>query len=226
MPRAISMAVVVIGISYLLADPRRAGAEADRADPSRAHRRRAGPLHARHGTARRAARMVLERDDRSDPAAVAAARRAAVGHRRGDRLHAARGGRGRPHPAGRNRDRRDGAAARRPPGQRGDDAAHADRVSRSRRSAEDELRRQIRDSAYSRFPVVRGGTQQLAGIVQVKDLLAACLAGEPFDLQRGAAPAAVPAEHGHACCARSKCSRAAASRWRWSSTNTAISKGW
>ena len=38
---------------------------------------------------------------------------------------------------------------------------------------EEEIRRQIRESAYSRFPVVQGGTHQLAGIVQVKDLLAA-----------------------------------------------------
>jgi putative hemolysin len=47
----------------------------------------------------------------------------------------------------------------------------------------DELRQQIRNSAYSRFPVVRGGVDQLAGIVQDKDLLAACLAGEAFDLK-------------------------------------------
>jgi putative hemolysin len=47
----------------------------------------------------------------------------------------------------------------------------------------DELRRQIRESAYSRFPVVRGSIENLAGIVQDKDLLAACLAGEPFDLK-------------------------------------------
>ena len=47
----------------------------------------------------------------------------------------------------------------------------------------DELRRQIRDSAYSRFPVVRGGMENLAGIIHGKDLLAACLAGEPFDLK-------------------------------------------
>jgi putative hemolysin len=45
----------------------------------------------------------------------------------------------------------------------------------------DELRRQIRESAYSRFPVVRGGAENLAGIVQDKDLLDACLAGQPFD---------------------------------------------
>jgi putative hemolysin len=45
----------------------------------------------------------------------------------------------------------------------------------------DELRQQIRNSPYSRFPVVRGGMQNLAGIIQAKDLLGACLAGESFD---------------------------------------------
>ena len=49
--------------------------------------------------------------------------------------------------------------------------------------SEEEVRRQIRDSAYSRFPVVQGGTHQLAGIVQVKDLLTAALAGQPFSLR-------------------------------------------
>jgi putative hemolysin len=47
----------------------------------------------------------------------------------------------------------------------------------------DELRRQIRESSYSRFPVVRGGAENLVGIVQDKDLHAACLAGEKFDLK-------------------------------------------
>ena len=50
---------------------------------------------------------------------------------------------------------------------------------------EEENRRKIRDSAYSRFPVVEGGSQQVIGIVQVKDLLSAALAGRSFDL-RGA----------------------------------------
>jgi putative hemolysin len=50
---------------------------------------------------------------------------------------------------------------------------------------EEENRRKIRDSAYSRFPVVEGGSQQVIGIVQVKDLLGAALAGRAFDL-RGA----------------------------------------
>jgi putative hemolysin len=47
----------------------------------------------------------------------------------------------------------------------------------------EETRRRIRNSAYSRFPVMQGGTDQLAGIVQVKDLLAASLDGAPFDLR-------------------------------------------
>jgi putative hemolysin len=46
---------------------------------------------------------------------------------------------------------------------------------------EEENRRKILASAYSRFPVVRGGLQQVIGIVQTKELLAAALAGQPFD---------------------------------------------
>ena len=49
--------------------------------------------------------------------------------------------------------------------------------------SEEELRRQIRDSAYSRFPIVQGGTHQLAGILQAKDLLTAALDGQPFNLR-------------------------------------------
>ncbi len=45
----------------------------------------------------------------------------------------------------------------------------------------DELRQQLRNSPYSRFPAVRGGMENLAGILNAKDLLAACLAGAPFD---------------------------------------------
>jgi putative hemolysin len=48
---------------------------------------------------------------------------------------------------------------------------------------EEEIRRHIRESQYSRFPVVQGGTHQLAGILQVKDLLAASLDGQPFNLR-------------------------------------------
>jgi magnesium and cobalt exporter, CNNM family len=53
---------------------------------------------------------------------------------------------------------------------------------------EEENRRKIRESAYSRFPVVQGGSQQVLGIVQAKDLLIAALAGGPFDLRAATRP--------------------------------------
>ena len=49
--------------------------------------------------------------------------------------------------------------------------------------AEDENRRKIIASAYSRFPVVEGSPPQIVGIVEGKKLLAAALAGKPFDLR-------------------------------------------
>jgi putative hemolysin len=54
--------------------------------------------------------------------------------------------------------------------------------------SEDETRRKIRDSAYSRFPVVENGPQHVVGIVQVKDLYTATLAGRPFDLRPALRP--------------------------------------
>jgi putative hemolysin len=53
---------------------------------------------------------------------------------------------------------------------------------------EEENRRKIRESAYSRFPVVQGGSQQVIGIVQAKDLLASCLAGQLFELRATTRP--------------------------------------
>jgi putative hemolysin len=47
----------------------------------------------------------------------------------------------------------------------------------------DELRRHIRESAFSRFPVVQGGSHHLVGIVQVKDLYDAALGGAAFDVR-------------------------------------------
>jgi putative hemolysin len=47
----------------------------------------------------------------------------------------------------------------------------------------DELRRHIRESLLSRFPVVQGRTHQLVGIVQVKHLLDAELSEAPFNLR-------------------------------------------
>ncbi len=55
--------------------------------------------------------------------------------------------------------------------------------------SEEENRRKIRDSDYSRFPVVQGSPQQVLGIVQVKDLLTALLAGRPFDIKGAVKPA-------------------------------------
>src|SRR5207245_388304 len=53
---------------------------------------------------------------------------------------------------------------------------------------EEENRRKIRESAYSRFPVVQGGSQQVVGIVQAKEMLSSCLAGQPFDLRTATRP--------------------------------------
>jgi len=53
---------------------------------------------------------------------------------------------------------------------------------------EEENRHKIRVSPYSRFPVVQGGSQQVLGIVEAKDLLARCLAGQPLDLRQATRP--------------------------------------
>ena len=54
--------------------------------------------------------------------------------------------------------------------------------------AAEENRRKVRDSAYSRFPVFEGGLAQIAGIVQVKDLLSSLQDGQAFDLRRALRP--------------------------------------
>jgi len=54
--------------------------------------------------------------------------------------------------------------------------------------SEEENRRKLHDSAYSRFPVVDGGPHHVVGIVQVKDLLTAALSGRPFDLRAAVKP--------------------------------------
>jgi putative hemolysin len=51
-----------------------------------------------------------------------------------------------------------------------------------------ENRRKIQESTHSRFPVVQGGSQQVIGIVQSKDLLVAALNGQPFDLRAATRP--------------------------------------
>jgi len=54
---------------------------------------------------------------------------------------------------------------------------------------EQENRRKVRDSDYSRFPVFDGGPQQVVGILQVKDLLKAEMDCRPFDLKPLVRPA-------------------------------------
>ncbi len=53
---------------------------------------------------------------------------------------------------------------------------------------EEENRAKIRDTVYSRLVVVQGGLQQVVGIVHAKDLLTAMLAGRPFDLRAATRP--------------------------------------
>jgi putative hemolysin len=53
---------------------------------------------------------------------------------------------------------------------------------------EEENRRKVRTSRYSRFPVVKGGSAQVVGIVEAKTLLAALLGGQPLDLRTATRP--------------------------------------
>lgn len=53
---------------------------------------------------------------------------------------------------------------------------------------EEANRVKIRNSRYSRFPVVQGGSEQVVGIVEAKDLLARCLGGQPLDLRAATRP--------------------------------------
>ncbi len=52
----------------------------------------------------------------------------------------------------------------------------------------DRIRENIIGSAYSRFPVCKGGVDTVLGVVYSKDLLAASLAGKPLDLTAALRP--------------------------------------
>lgn len=54
----------------------------------------------------------------------------------------------------------------------------------------DEVLRTLRTHGYSRYPVGRGGIDEMAGVVQTKQLLDRALSGQPFDV--GAAAVAAP----------------------------------
>jgi putative hemolysin len=47
----------------------------------------------------------------------------------------------------------------------------------------EENREKILGSSYSRFPVCRGGLDDVLGIIHTKDMLADCISGKPIDLQ-------------------------------------------
>lgn len=49
---------------------------------------------------------------------------------------------------------------------------------------EEENQQRMITSIHARFPVCRGDLDNVVGVVQAKDLLALCLAGEPLDLER------------------------------------------
>jgi len=51
-----------------------------------------------------------------------------------------------------------------------------------------ENQRKVLESHYSRFPVIQGGFEKVAGIVQVKDLLGSAWRGKPFDLRAAMTP--------------------------------------
>ncbi len=53
---------------------------------------------------------------------------------------------------------------------------------------EEENKKKIVASEYSRFPVIEGDPQSVLGIVQVKDVLIALLSGRPFDLRAALRP--------------------------------------
>jgi putative hemolysin len=52
----------------------------------------------------------------------------------------------------------------------------------------DEIARVIRESGHSRFVVARGGLDDVLGVVHVRGLLEACLAGQTLDLQAAVRP--------------------------------------
>lgn len=47
----------------------------------------------------------------------------------------------------------------------------------------DAIRAKVIQSHYSRFPVCRGGLDNVLGIIKAKDFLSQCIEGKPFDLQ-------------------------------------------
>jgi putative hemolysin len=57
------------------------------------------------------------------------------------------------------------------------------------RDSDEENRRKVRDTDYSHYPVFDGGPDQVAGIVEIKDILTSEMSGKPFDLKSLVRPA-------------------------------------
>ena len=113
-------------------------------------------------------------------------------HRGGDRRQP-RGG------ARRRRDRGAGApdgaqrlSPRRPPGRLDDDPARRDRLARGDGTADDVLR-VIADAEHSRYPVCRGGLDDVLGVISAQTLLQQAIQGEAVRARPGPAAAGVRA---------------------------------
>ena len=65
----------------------------------------------------------------------------------------------------------------------------------------------------------------MIGVVQARDIAAALFRGEPLDLRALMRKAPVVPDQIDAMDALVRAARAPRCRWRWSTTNTAISKG-
>ena len=48
----------------------------------------------------------------------------------------------------------------------------------------EEIRQELLENPHSRIPVADGSIENIVGVIQTRDVLAACLRGEPLDLQR------------------------------------------
>ena len=108
----------------------------------------------------------------------------APGRRRGADRRRARGKRARDHLGHR--------PPRRPAGARSHDAADRGRLDRHRRDAAEEIRAALLDTPHSRIPVADGSIENIVGVIQARDVMAALLEG------RGDRPqAAVPRGAGH-----------------------------
>ena len=89
-------------------------------------------------------------------------------------------------------------------------------------SRPEEVRQALLDSPHNRLPVADGAVENIVGVIQTRDVLAASLEGRPIDLHRLCRKAPVIPDLMDAMDALAVL-RSPTSRWRWSMTNMAIS---